>query len=375
MRKTILVSILLAIGVSFNLIAQHSSLYDVNYDEPQNTVQYNQANDTFQRIFLQYESAITAAGEVIRQEEKARYAKEIEDIQRAEKIRADNTIEEMRREIYGNEVEAVRTQEIERLTAELTEKISKELNEKLSSQYEEKKNTEIAQLYKNLKQEAYTETEATSKRIKYIAVAVAFILIVLLMIGLMILTIRKFKIKNKESKDEKETFDSLVQEYSTKLKKHGGDSYSIISEINSSYSDNKKEKNRQMKALKEAENRYTPDPKDIEDYRGDFSGYQNSLSNYIKGWKNDNTKQIFEFIKQIYRNYSRTGDELYHSIDFRLDADKQAAKHLLKETANILNDFCNSIDREEVEKEFIKAKQNLVQDFKNLVKRFEEYAK
>lgn len=375
MRKTILVSIFLAIGVSFNLIAQHSSLYDVNYDEPQNTVQYNQANDTFQRIFLQYESAITAAGEVIRQEEKARYAKEIEDIQRAEKIRADNTIEEMRREIYGNEVEAVRTQEIERLTAELTEKISKELNEKFSSQYEEKKNTEIAQLYEHLRQEAYKTTEATSKRIKYIASAVAVILIALLMIGLLIFAIQKTKIKQQKRRHEKERFETIIQDYLSRLRKYNGDDYPIRSEINSRYSDNEKEKITRLNALEEAKNRYVSDIKEIEDYKEYFLGYQDKLLQYIKGWKNDNTSQIFEYINPICLNYGSTGDDLYHSLEFRREADKRVAKHLLKQTANTLEKFSISIDRKEVEKQFQKQKQQLLQDFKNLVKKFEEYAK
>lgn len=375
MKKRLFFIIFLMFIASFNLVAQNNSLYDVNYDKPQNIVKYNEANETFQKIFLQYESAIAAAIDLIRKEEKERYFKEIENIRETEKINTKNAIEKMRREIYGNEIETVRKQEIERLTVELTEKISQELHTKLSSEYEEKKNTEIGQLYEHIKQEAYKEAESASKRNDYIVITLVIVLIMLLIIGLLIWAIQKIKTKQQKKRREKERFETIVQDYLDKLKKHNGDTYPVRKEIDSMYNKDENEKITRKKALTEAENRYIPEIKDIEDYKNDFSGYYNELDDYIKYWQKDKTEKIFKSINSICLNYSLIGNELYHSLEFRREAEKRAAKNLLQQTANVLEKFYNSIDREKVEEEFIKAKQNLVQDFKNLVKKFEEYAK
>lgn len=374
MKKIIFFGIFFNIFTLGIIIAQNENLYDVNYDKPQKTVQYNEVNETFQKIFLQYESAIAIVGNVIRKEEKERYFKEIENIRETEKINTKNAIEKMRREIYGNEIETVRKQEIERLTVELTEKISQELDTKLSSKYEEKKNMEIAQLYEHIKQEAYKEAEAASKRNDYILITLVIVLIIFLTIQIIVFAIKKIKIHRQISMYEKNTFDALIKEYTIKLKDYNGTSSFILDDINDNYKKNKneKEKNIRLKALNVAENTYTGDIKEIQDYRDEFSNYKSTLSDYIKQWKNDNTQQIFGFIKDYYGKYKKGGCELYNSIEFRMNAEKKIAKNLLYETASELEDLYKEIKRKDVEKQFLKEQKQIANDFKDLAKNFKK---
>ena len=189
MKKLAVICLLIAIIMS-HIFAQDNVLYDVNYDEPLKTSNYDDSLAEFQKIYLQYEDAIKTTSTIIRQEERDTYNKELEKFKEEERIRTDTTIEKMRLAIYGNEVESVRKQETERLTAELTEKISADLNQELSAKYEKIKDDEIAKLYVDLKKQAYDETDATTQRVKSISSASAKIIIVILIIALIFIGIR-----------------------------------------------------------------------------------------------------------------------------------------------------------------------------------------
>ena len=161
MKRLAVICLLLAIAMP-HFFAQDNALYDVNYDEPRKTANYDDSLAEFQKIYLQYEDAIKTISTIIRQEEKEAYTKELEKFKEEERIRTDTTIEKMRLAIYGNEVESVRKQETERLTTELTERISAELNQELAAKYEKIKDDEIAKLYADLRKQAYDETDATT---------------------------------------------------------------------------------------------------------------------------------------------------------------------------------------------------------------------
>ena len=57
MKKLAVFCFLIAIVIP-NVIAQNNPLYDVNYDPPKKIANYDNAFDEFQKIYLQYETAI-----------------------------------------------------------------------------------------------------------------------------------------------------------------------------------------------------------------------------------------------------------------------------------------------------------------------------
>jgi|GEM_PF-5536367 len=371
MKKLVGICLLTVMFVT-HIFAQENALYDVNYDEPERTADYDDSLNAFQKIYLQYEDAITTAGNIIRQEERAAYLKELEDFKASERIRTDTTIEKMRLSIYGNEVEAVRQQETERLTAELTERISAELNERLSLEYEKIKNDEITELYESLKKKAYDETEATTQRVKSISSASAQVMIIVLILAIIIIGIQKIIDHHKQKVAEKDRFDSIVEEYIIRLKAYNGESYHITVEINKVYGQKDKEKSLHMNALKEAENRYSGDLKELQEYKDEFDTYTSKFRSYFKAWKEDNYQQISGFLKDIYLNYKKTGQELYKSFEFRTDADKKNAKDRLDIISKELEDFSKDIERKNVDKEFVNDKKHLAKDFADLANSFKK---
>lgn len=362
MKKLAVFCLLIAIVIP-NVIAQNNPLYDVNYDAPKKIANYDNAFDEFQKIYLQYESAIKTTNDIIRQEEKEAYQKELNNFKIEERIRTNNTISEMRKAIYGNEVDTVRKQETERLTIELTEKISTELEQKLSSEYEKIKNDEIAELYENLKDEAYKETGAITQRLKSVSTAIAIIFIFIITILIIIFLIRN-------TIETKASHKSLVSEYLIRLKAYNGEPYNISQEINKVYGNNAKQKNIRMNALSEAQNLYTDDIKEIQDYKDEFESYRSKLNNYLKLLNNDNYPQISSFLFDIYGQYKKTGQELAHSLDFRTKAVRSIANNILHEISNELKDFSKVIKTKNVKEQFTNQKKQLAKDFFKLAKSF-----
>ena len=226
MKKLAVICLLIAI-IMLHIFPQDNALYDVNYDEQLKTSNYDDSLAEFQKIYLQYEDAIKIAGNIIRQEEKDAYNKELEKFKEQERIRTDTTIEKMRLAIYGNEVESVRKQETERLTAELTEKISADLNQELSAKYEKIKDDEIAKLYADLKKQAYDETDATTQRVKSISSASAKVIIIVLILVIIFIGIKTIINTFKRKAEEKDHYNSIVAEYEIRLKSYNGDPYYI----------------------------------------------------------------------------------------------------------------------------------------------------
>ena len=375
MKKLAVICLLIAIIMS-HIFAQDNMLYDVNYDESLKTSNYDDSLAEFQKIYLQYEDAIKIAGNIIRQEEKDAYNKELEKFKEQERIRTDTTIEKMRLAIYGKEVESVRKQETERLTAELTEKISADLNQELSAKYEKIKDDEIAKLYVDLKKQAYDETDATTQRVKSISSASAKVIIVVLIIALIFIGIRAIISKIKRKTEEKEKFDTLITLYSYQLKDYNGNTYHITQKIEKEYIKNEKEKNLRMKALKMAENHYSGNLKELQEYEDEFESYKKKFSLYMGDnvWENDkfDFNKISVELKAIYKNYKTTGQELFYSLESRTDADKRDSKNLLSITSSELKDLSNDLDKKTIDKQSSKEKKQLAKDFAKLAKSFEK---
>lgn len=375
MKKLSVICLLIAIIMS-HIFAQDNVLYDVNYDEPLKTSNYDDSLAEFQKIYLQYEDAIKIAGNIIRQEEKDAYNKELEKFKEQERIRTDTTIEKMRLAIYGNEVESVRKQETERLTAELTEKISADLNQELSAKYEKIKDDEIAKLYADLKKQAYDETDATTQRVKSISSASAKVIIIVLILVIIFIGIKTIINTFKRKAKEKDHYNSIVAEYEIRLKSYNGDPYYINEEIKKVYGQKEKEKTLRIKALKEAQNKYSGDLSEVQDYKNDFAGYKNKFSMYMGYivWKNDkfDFNKIKDELKKIYKDYKTTGQDLFYSLESRKDADKANAENLLRRISSELEDMVKEIDSKTVEEQFSKEKKQLVKDFAVLAKSFKK---
>lgn len=375
MKKLSVICLLIAIIMS-HIFAQDNTLYDVNYDEPLKTSNYDDSLAEFQKIYLQYEDAIKIAGNIIRQEEKDAYNKELEKLKEQERIRTDTTIEKMRLAIYGNEVESVRKQETERLTAELTEKISADLNQELSAKYEKIKDDEIAKLYADLKKQAYDETDATTQRVKSISSASAKVIIIVLILVIIFIGIKTIINTFKRKAEEKDHYNSIVAEYEIRLKSYNGDPYYINEEIKKVYGQKEKEKTLRIKALKEVQNKYSGDLSDVQDYKNDFEGYKNKFSMYMedKVWKNDkfDFNKIKDELKKIYKKYKATGQDLFYSLKSRKDADKTNAENLLRRISSELEDMVKEIDSKTVEEQFSNEKKQLAKDFAVLAKSFKK---
>lgn len=375
MKRLGIASLLIAI-VMTHIFAQDNALYDVNYDKPGKTANYDDSFAEFQKIYLQYEDAIKTTSTIIRQEERDTYNKELEKFKEEERIRTDTTIEKMRLAIYGNEVESVRKEETERLTAELTEKISADLNLKLSAEYEKIKNDEIEKIYAELKKQAYDETNATTQRVKSISSASAQVIIVILIIALIFIGIRAIISRIKRKTEEKEKFDTLVTLYSYQLKDYNGNTYHITQKIEKECIKNEKEKNLRMKALKVAENHYSGNLKELQEYEDEFESYKKKFSLYMGDniWKNDkfDFNKISVELKAIYKNYKTTGQELFYSLESRTDADKRDSKNLLSITSSELKDLSNDLDKKTIDKQSSKEKKQLAKDFAKLAKSFEK---
>lgn len=155
-----LLSILVSL-LATPVFAQANDLHDVNFDAPTNNAIYDENQQMFQQVYLQYESAIKILEDTIRNDEKNIRQNEIKLVKEEEtqKLRAElsESLEKQRREIYENEIEAVRTQERERLTEEIRNAVFEELTEKFTVSYEEKKNQEIEALKERLAQQVYEE--------------------------------------------------------------------------------------------------------------------------------------------------------------------------------------------------------------------------
>lgn len=374
--KKIICKILFICLFATQLFSQDSSLYDVNYDKPIITSNFDESSIVYQDIYLQYETAINTLTNVIRQEEKDAYDKAISEFKKSERLRTDTTIEKMRQAIYNDEIESVRLQEIERLTEELTEKISTELQTKLSSDYEKKKNDEIAELYANLKKEAYVETHATTQRFKSITTAVASVIIIILIFTLLFLGIRGIYIIIQQKGKEKEKIDTLVNLYSYQLKDYNGNTHPITEKIQNECKKNEKEKNLRIKALKIAENQYSGDLKEIQEYKNEFDTYKSTFLMYIGDnvWKNKNFNfiKISDELNKIYKNYKNLGQELFYSLKSRTDADKRNAENLLSITSSELKDLAKDINNKNIERQFLKDKKQLAKIFTDLAKTFKK---
>ena len=142
------------------------------------------------------------------------------------------------------------------------------------------------------------------------------------------------------------------------------------------YIKNEKEKNLRMKALKMAENHYSGNLKELQEYEDEFESYKKKFSLYMGDnvWENDkfDFNKISVELKAIYKNYKTTGQELFYSLESRTDADKRDSKNLLSITSSELKDLSNDLDKKTIDKQSSKEKKQLAKDFAKLAKSFEK---
>ena len=128
--------------------------------------------------------------------------------------------------------------------------------------------------------------------------------------------------------------------------------------------------------MKEAQNKYSGDLSEVQDYKNDFAGYKNKFSMYMGYivWKNDkfDFNKIKDELKKIYKDYKTTGQDLFYSLESRKDADKANAENLLRRISSELEDMVKEIDSKTVEEQFSKEKKQLVKDFAVLAKSFKK---
>lgn len=164
MKKTALLFVLcLSFGGAF---AENESLLDVNYDSPENTLDYDESVASFQQIYLQYESAIKKLEEQIKESERQSKNSEIIKVKDEEKQNIEAAVAKAREDFYQNEAQDVRAKETARLTNEITEKLTKELTEKFISEYEAKLKENTAAKEKEIRSAVSLENESLEKKFK-----------------------------------------------------------------------------------------------------------------------------------------------------------------------------------------------------------------
>lgn len=150
----------------FPIFSENESLYDVNYDKPENLLNYDDTLESFQQIYLQYEAAIKSLEDKIREDERQSKNSEVSKVREEEKQNLENAVEKTRENIYQNEIQNVREKETERLTNEITEKLTKELTEKFNSDYEKKLTESVSQKEKEIRDEVSLENASLKEKYK-----------------------------------------------------------------------------------------------------------------------------------------------------------------------------------------------------------------
>ena len=239
---------------------QESALYDVNYDKPVETTPYNEEEITRQNAYIHYDNAVKYIEKKLVAGEAERLMKEITDKLTADfteryedkknrevaaliasetkrltkeitdKLTADFTkryenkknkevaqarteIEEQfrqnaRNDIYTSELKKIHAEESEKLTKEITAKLTAELTQ----QFEDKKNTEIALLHSQLKQQIYDETKTVTERLKTILFFSTLTIIIIFLILVIAKSIMLFL-----------DFQNYTKQYFSILKNTGND--------------------------------------------------------------------------------------------------------------------------------------------------------
>lgn len=395
MRKPIFA--LLGLLFAFTIFAD--SLYDVNYDVPVSSSEYDSEVLVFQEIYLQYESVIKSFGEMVKGKEKNNYQAELRKIKSEEKynyetalanmraeeknkfsdelvkVRAEEKayydtelskikteeknryemllqnfmekekkdrqelIDNMRREIYSLEGEKMREAEIAYLTPLLTEKLRAEL----TVQYENKKNEELIALRKQLKTEIYEETNIITERIRIVAQNILVFILLVVAVAFLFMIIKKIKKAILEKAENNKNIEYYANKYMPSLQKNYGKTFEVDDEIDKQ---NDSDEKKLMKlGLERAEQRYKLPT--VEQYAKELEDM--SPAKKFRDWngaKNDKELKnglCNEFFNNI-RAYSAKRIEIYGTRHKRSAEDISALNTLLVQYAETFSNISEQVE-------------------------------
>ena len=100
--------------------------------------------------------------------------------------------------------------------------------------------------------------------------------------------------------------------------------------------------------------------------------YYSKFKNCLKALNDDNYPQISSCLFDIYGQYKKTGQELAHSLDFRMEAERSIANNFLHEISNELKDLSKVIESKTINEKFTNKKNQLAKEFLKLSKSFQK---
>lgn len=326
------------------IYSQQANLYDVNYDMPEKALHYDDEIELFQKIYLQYESAIEAGVDRVRKEEAEKYQEELQRfIVQFQKNQAA-AIEQARADIYASETEKVREQETERLTREITQ----EMTARLTAEFETKKNEELVILERDLRKKILNDRDAITERVKVLAPYAAMLLAGVIVIILIFLMVRARIRKNKIKANKERRIESAADMFFERLKEFKGNKTVLLEDINKKSGEDREI---EEEGLKRAEEKYekTKNLKSIEDYRTEFTSLRSKTDKIFSNWNmaGDDLELKNGLCNNFYNNsadYSKTGSELASSCRNRSENEKREIHDLLKTIAMSLDNIPKQID-------------------------------
>lgn len=333
--KLILALIFLLVGFSQLFANQIDALYDVNYDSPVKTQNYDEKLSFFYNAYLQYELAIKNVKELERNNYEIKLSQELEN---------------QRKEIYASEISSLRELEKTKMAEELKKNISKELyiqfdesfkqktkdyavelRNQIEAEYERNLQVERLQIEKELRKKIHKEDGIIQKAI--IAALIVFFVLLFLHI-----------VKSCRRRSKKCSL--IVDEYLTELKSFDGKETAIEKkrEISESIDeDNLKDDEKELRkdALRIAWKLYekSKEIKDFIYYREQFEKLQKNVELYFTDW-NGNSDDL-ELRKGLCNSFFSNIGEWRKTLRFAVkDSQKSNSE---KDMRSVLDVFSYSL--------------------------------
>lgn len=408
-------ALILILFFSISAFSQTHDLHDVNYDAPENMAIYDESQQLFQQIYLQYESTVKELEDSILLKERMIRQQEAssarEDERQKSQVALAEALEKQRQEIYSNEIEGVRTQERERLSAEIHNAVSAELNEQFAVIYEEKKNKELeviveqkkaeirAELepeydakmnakiekYKELwKQEVFQESGIMTEWIKFIVpralagvfvVALAFLLVWIIK---KCIQLRKNKKDSVAWQNERQGLvEYHAESYLNKMRKYSGKStvYDVIEQIREEIdksSEPEEDLSIKRDAIRLAQQKYESKAKlSIEEYKKLFNDLdaQSVFNNWNSAGDDEEMRNGLcnNFFDNINKYTINAKDALYSNND------KNEVKKMLKTFCDTLknnSELVKGLSEKEKDEDRKKTLESIAEKYANLAGKF-----
>lgn len=355
------------------IYSQQANLYDVNYDMPEKALHYDDEIELFQKIYLQYESAIEAGVDRVRKEEAEKYQEELQRLIVQFQKDQSAAIEQARTDIYASETEKVREQETERLTREITQ----EMTARLTAEFETKKNEELVILERDLRKKILNDRDAITERVKVLAPYAAMLLAGVIVIILIFVMVRARIRKNKIKANKERRIESAADMFFERLKEFKGNKTVLLEDIKKKSGEDREI---EEEGLKRAEEKYekTKNLKSIEDYITEFSNLRSKTDKIFNNWNmaRDDLELKNGLCNDFHSNiadYLKTGSELASSCRNRSENEKREIQDLLANIATSLDNVpkqqIDSLLTPENEK-FKKQLKNIQKSYKKLTVKF-----